>query len=92
MGKYIYNEENGLGMSGVGTIICLIWRCRNKRAWANGGRNIGLIFGNISAGSITPFNLTAPLTNTFQRSTNRRRKCMSGWWSKLPRGRVSRNS
>ena len=26
------------GMSGAGTIICLVWRCRSKRAWANGGQ------------------------------------------------------
>ena len=80
------------GMSSAGTIICLVWRCRNKRVWANEGKNTGRIFGNTSSRSTTPFSLTAPLMNTLQRSTNRRRKRSSGWWSKLPFGRISRNS
>ena len=79
MEQYILTKITVVGMSGAGTIICLVWRCPNKRALADGDRNTGHIFGNINARSTAPFNLTAPLGNTLQRSTIRRRKCSSGW-------------
>ena len=92
MDKYIYDDTNGLWYERCGDyyLPCLV--LPEQKGFGRWGRNIGHIFGNINARSTTLFSLKALLTNILRRSISKQRKCLSGWWSKLPYGKVSQNS